>query len=70
MLPSSYLASLTYEEQCLLLGKKLDEIICFINNLLEQKIDDYIEAKFNDIMLASMYDTDTETLILYLNKEA
>ena len=70
MLPTSYLASLTYEEQCLLLGKKLDEIICFINNLLEQKIDDYIEAKFNDIMLASMYDTETETLILYLNKEA
>ncbi len=70
MLPTSYIASLTYEEQCLLLGKKLDEIICFINNLLEQKIDDYIEAKFNDIMLASMYDADTETLILYLNKEA
>lgn len=70
MLPTSYLASLTYEEQSLLLGKKLDEIICFINNLLEQKIDDYIEAKFNDIMLASMYDTETETLILYLNKEA
>lgn len=70
MLPTSYLASLTYEEQSLLIGKKLDEIICFINNLLEQKIDDYIEAKFNDIMLASMYDTETETLILYLNKEA
>lgn len=70
MLPTSYLASLTYVEQNLLIGKKLDEIICFINNLLEQKIDDYIEAKFNDIMLASMYDTETETLILYLNKEA
>lgn len=70
MLPTSYLASLTYEEQSLLIGKKLDEIICFINNLLEHKIDDYIEAKFNDIMLASMYDTETETLILYLNKEA
>ena len=70
MLPTSYLASYTYEEQSLLIGKKLDEIICFINNVLEQKMTEYIEAKFNDIMLASMYDTDTETLILYLNKEA
>ena len=32
-LPSSYLASLTYEEQLLWLSKKTDEIISFINNM-------------------------------------
>lgn len=68
-LPSSYLASLTYEEQLLWLSKKTDEIIGFINNILEQKISEYIEEKFNDIMLDSMYEAETETLVLYLSHE-
>ena len=68
-LPSSYLASLTYEEQLLWLSKKTDEIIAFINDILEQKISEYIEEKFNDIMLDSMYEAETETLILYLSHE-
>ena len=50
------------------LGKKLNETICFINNILEEKLVEYIENKFNDIMLSSMYDEETETLILYLQK--
>ena len=68
-LPSSYLASLTYEEQLLWLSKKTDEIISFINGILEQKISEYIEEKFNDIMLDSMYEAETETLVLYLSHE-
>ena len=68
-LPSSYLASLTYEEQLLWLSKKTDEIICFINDILEQKLSEYIEEKFNDIMLDSMYEAETETLVLYLTHE-
>lgn len=68
-LPSSYLASLTYEEQLLWISKKTDEIIAFINTILEQKISEYIEQKFNDIMIDSMYEQETETLILYLTHE-
>lgn len=68
-LPSSYLASLTYEEQLLWLSKKTDEIITFINDILEQKISEYINEKFNDIMLDSMYEAETETLVLYLTQE-
>lgn len=68
-LPSSYLASLTYEEQLLWLSKKTDEIITFINDILEQKLADYIEERFNDIMLDSMYEAETETLVLYLTHE-
>lgn len=68
-LPSSYLASLTYEEQLLWLSKKTDEIIAFINDILEQKISEYINEKFNDIMLDSMYEAETETLVLYLTHE-
>lgn len=69
-LPSSYLASLTYEEQLLWLSKKTDEIITFINDILEQKLADYIEERFNDIMLDSMYEAETETLVLYLTHES
>ena len=68
-IPSSYLASLSYEEQLLWLSKKADEIITFINNILEQKISDYIDERFNDIMLDSMYEAETETLVLYLTHE-
>lgn len=69
-LPSSYLASLTYEEQLLWLSKKTDEIIAFINDVLEQKLVEYIEERFNDIMLDSMYESETETLVLYLTHES
>lgn len=50
------------------LGKKTNEIIYFLNNVVEEKLVEYIEKKFNDIMLSSMYDEETETLILYLQK--
>ena len=45
-----------------------NEIIYFLNNIVEEKLVEYIEKKFNDIMLSSMYDEETETLILYLQK--
>lgn len=48
------------------LGLKTNEIIRFINTILEQEISEYIEQKFNDIMIDSMYESETETLILYL----
>ena len=48
------------------LGKKLNETICFINNLLEDKLEEYINQKFNAIMLSAMYEEETETLVLYL----
>lgn len=69
-LPASYALSLSYEEQLICIGKKTDEIIDFINTILEQKISEYINAKFNDMIINSMYDPETETLILYLDKES
>lgn len=74
MLPTSYLISLTGEEQLLTIGRKIDEIITFVNSCLEDKITElvktYIDNEFNNIMLNSMYIADTETLVLYLeNKE-
>jgi hypothetical protein len=69
-LPSSYKISLTYEEQLLELGKKTEEIINFINDVLEQQLNEYINARFNDMIINSMYDPATETLILYLDEES
>ena len=67
-LPTSYLASLTFEEQLLNIGEKTDEIINFINNILQEKMDDYINKTFNDMIINTMYISDTETLVLYLDK--
>lgn len=69
-LPSSYLASLTFEEQLLWISKKTDEIISFINDILENKLNDYIELNFNNIMINTMYDSENETLVLYLSNES
>ena len=52
------------------LGCKANEIIRFINNILEEKLDEYIDKRFNDIMLDSMYEAETETLVLYLTHES
>lgn len=68
-LPTSYLVSLSYEEQLLLLSQKADEIITFINDILEQKINDYINEKFNDMIIDTMYIPETETLVLYLTQK-
>lgn len=68
-LPTSYLQSLSFEEQLLSIGKKTDEIINFINNILKEKIDDYINKTFNDMIINTMYIPDTETLVLYLDKK-
>jgi hypothetical protein len=49
------------------LGEKTNEIIKFINTILEEKISEYINSKFNQMMINSMYEPETETLILYLD---
>lgn len=67
-LPSSYLASMSYEEQLLYLSKDIKEIVKFINCVLNKEIINYINNMFNEIMLNAMYEQDTETLVLYLDK--
>lgn len=48
------------------LGEKTNDIIHFINDILDQKISEYIDERFNDIMVDAMYDAETETLTLYV----
>jgi len=48
------------------LGEKTNEIIKFVNDMLDEKLNEYIDSRFNDMMIDAMYDAQTETLMLYL----
>lgn len=50
------------------LGEKTNEVIRFVNNVIEDKISEYIDERFNDMMIDAMYDAETETLVLYLTE--
>ena len=52
------------------LGGKTNEIIRFINNTLDSTLQEYIDKRFNEIIINSMYEEETETLVLYLDKES
>ncbi len=68
-LPTSYLISLSYEEQLLILCNKIDEMINFINNNISDEIKQYINEQFNEMMINAMYEAETETLVLYLTRD-
>ena len=67
-IPSSYLASLSYEEQILWLCKQIKDLTKFVNDILEEKLNDYILKEFNNILFDTMYEQETETLVLSLNE--
>ena len=51
-----------------MLVEKMNEIIDFANNELSEELKAYIDKRFNDIMLDTMYEPETETLIMYIRK--
>lgn len=61
--------SLTLLEILKKINCKLNEVIVFIDSVLEQEMNDYINNMFNNMMLDTMYEAETETLILYLKNE-
>lgn len=68
ILPTIYSNALSYEEQICLIGSVVDSIIDVFNGTIEEQLKEYIEKEFNKMMLNAMYDPETETLSLYLNK--
>lgn len=42
----------------------MNEIVDFINGNLSEVIQNYIDKKFNDLMMNAIYDEATETIIL------
>lgn len=65
-LPTSFVESMSYYEALCFMAQKFNELIFVFNNIIEGAINEYIEKRFNDIMLDTMYEAETETLILYL----
>lgn len=63
------LDSITYYEMLQKLGMKTNEIIEFINNLLNQKIDDYMINLINTLFADITYNAQSETLILNIEKK-
>ena len=70
VIPLAFDESMSYYEQICKLTAKMNEIISFANNELTDALKKYIEQEFNNIMLDTMYDAETETLTLYLVKES
>ena len=66
VIPLAFDESMSYYEQICKLTAKMNEIISFANNELTDALKTYIEQEFNNIMLDTMYDAETETLTLYL----
>lgn len=64
ILPVSYDDSLSYYEQLCKLTSKTNEIVEFINSNFSEAIQNYIDKKFNDLMINAIYDEATETIIL------
>lgn len=67
-LPSSYLVSMTYEEQLIWLCEKMKEIINFMNGEIDKELRDYINEQFSNIMMNTMYDREEEKIIFYLEE--
>ena len=61
--------SITLWQQYEKMGGKINEIITFINNLLNQKIDDYMLNLINNLFANIVYNAENETLILNIEKK-
>ena len=67
VIPLAFDESLSYYEQICRINKKVNELISIFNEELTDELQKFIDERFNDIMLDTMYDPETETLTLYLS---
>lgn len=64
ILPLTYDDSLSYYEQVCKLTDKMNEIVDFINCDISERIQQYINERFDTLMINAIYDESTETIIL------
>lgn len=62
------LDSLTQYQLLMKLSEKINELISVFNDTVDTKVKELVDKQFNNIMLNTMYDSESETLILYLDK--
>ena len=68
-IPTAYVECMSYLEQVMYLTKKVNEVIKTFNELVNEEVAEYINETFNDIMINTTYDDETETLVMYLENE-
>lgn len=68
VLPLVYDESLSYYEQLCKLTHSMNKLIDVVNNTIDDTIKEFVDKQFNNIMLNTMYDSESETLTLYLDK--
>lgn len=58
------LDSITQYQMLAKLSEKVNELISAFNESVDNNIKDYIDKRFNDIMIDVIYDEETETIAL------
>lgn len=69
VLPLVFDDSLSYYEVVCKLTNKVNELVNTVNNLFSGAIEDYVDKHLKNFVLKGTYNAETETLILYLEKE-
>lgn len=69
VIPLAFDESMSYYEQLCALIAKMNEMIKVFNGTISEELQNYIHEEFNNMMLNALYDSENETLILYLDEE-
>lgn len=64
ILPLTFNDSLSYYEQLSKLVYTINQLIQAFNGGIDEKIESYINAHFDELMMNAVYDAATETIIL------
>ena len=64
ILPLTYDDSLSYYEHVCKLTTKMNEIIDFINTGANEALKEYIDTQFNNLIINTIYNENTETITL------
>lgn len=64
ILPAVFDDSLSYYEAVCKLTAKLNEVIKLVNDVIDQKLVEYIEQRFDNLMLNAVYNEEEETIYL------
>ena len=64
ILPLVFDDSISYYEAVSRLVFTVNQLIAFINGSVDENLKDYIDSRFDNLMLNAIYDEKTETIIL------
>ena len=63
-IPLEYAESLSYMEWLISLTKQVNNISELISGNIDNNLKEYIDSRFDNLMLNATYDADTETIFL------